>query len=332
MTVPTNTLQVYGQQNIREDLIDFIYNVDPFKTPFFNMCKKGEAKQTFHEWDVDGLAAQNKNNAAIEGDNPTNIALTSPGRMGNYTQISEKALQISGTSQAVVAAGGSNKMGYQLQKKTKELKRDLEGVLTNNAAKVAGSATVARISAGLPAFIATNVVFQSSSGGANPTGTGAFITAAGENFYAGGQPRTYNGSQTAVTETQVKSVLQQVFKSSGDSPEYCLLATTNKQNISAFTGPGTRFIEVEDAVLKTKVDVYQSDFGDVKMIPDIFLANSNDMFFINPNYVRISYLRPFQVIPLAKTGDSDQKMLLCEYTLEMGNEHAHGAIYDTTGV
>jgi hypothetical protein len=40
MTVPTNTLQVYTQTNIREDLIDAIYNVDPFKTPFFNMCKK----------------------------------------------------------------------------------------------------------------------------------------------------------------------------------------------------------------------------------------------------------------------------------------------------
>jgi hypothetical protein len=45
----------------------------------------------------------------------------------------------------------------------------------------------------------------------------------------------------------------------------------------------------------------------------------------------VAYLRPFQTIPLAKTGDSDKKELLVEYTLQMGNEHAHGAIYDTTG-
>ena len=88
MTVPASTFQVYTQTNIREDLIDVIYNVDPFKTPFFNMCKKAEAKQTYHEWDTDSLAAQNLANAAVEGDNPANIALTATVRLGNYTQIS----------------------------------------------------------------------------------------------------------------------------------------------------------------------------------------------------------------------------------------------------
>jgi hypothetical protein len=47
--------------------------------------------------------------------------------------------------------------------------------------------------------------------------------------------------------------------------------------------------------------------------------------------VRVAYLRPFQTIPLAKTGDSDKKELLVEYTLEVGNEHALGAIFDTNG-
>lgn len=69
----------------------------------------------------------------------------------------------------------------------------------------------------------------------------------------------------------------------------------------------------------------------MKIIPDIFLATSGDVYFINPQYARVAYLRPFQTIPLAKVADADQKMLLCEYTLELGNEHAMGAIYDTTG-
>ena len=47
MTVPANTFQVYTQVNIREDLINAIYNVDPYKTPFLNMTKKAEANQTF---------------------------------------------------------------------------------------------------------------------------------------------------------------------------------------------------------------------------------------------------------------------------------------------
>jgi hypothetical protein len=324
MTVPANTFQVYTQVNIREDLINAIYNVDPYKTPLLNMAKKAEANQTFHEWNTDSLAAQNLGNAQVEGDVPSNIVVAPTVRLGNYCQISGKTIEISGTSQAVVAAGGTNKMGYQLLKKSKELKRDMEGILTNNAAKAAGSSTTARISAGLPAWIATNIQFQTggSPSGANPSEGSP---------YNGTQPRTYNSAKGAITEAQVKTVLQLIYKNSGESPEYALCSPANKQNISAFTGPGTRFIEVEDKVLMTSVDVYESDFGEVKIIPDIFLATSGDVYFVNPNYLRVAYLRPFQTIPLAKVADADQKMLLCEYTLELGNEHAMGAIYDTTG-
>lgn len=327
MAVPSNTFQTYTQVNIREDLINAIYNVDPFKTPFLNMAKKAEAKQTNHEWNVDSLAAQNLSNAAVEGDNPTDISLSPTTRDGNYTQISVKTVQISGTSQAVVAAGGSNKMGYQLLKKSKELKRDMEGILTQNQAKSAGTSSTARLLGGLTTWLKTNTVFltNGTTPGANPA------TADGTHT------RTYNNSggtavTSAVTVAMVQSMLQLVYKNSGDCPEYMLVSPVNKQNISGFAGPGTtRFSEVEDKTLNTSFDVYGSDFGPIKIVPDIFLAQSGDCYAINPNFIRCAYLRPFQTIPLAKTGDSDQKELLVEYTLEVGNEKAHGAIYDTTG-
>ena len=316
MTVPSNTLQVYTQVNIREDLGNKIMNVDPFKTPLLNMAKKTSANQTYHEWNTDSLAAQNLSNAAVEGDNPTNIAVSPTVRLGNYTQISQKTIQISGTSQAVVAAGGSNKMGYQLLKKSKELKRDMEGILTNNAAKSAGSSSTARISAGITSWLGSNTVF--GAGGANPGSLNGTAT------------RT-DGTQTALTEAQVKSMAQKVYSNSGESPDYGLVSPTNKQNISAFSGPGTRFTQVEDKVLATAIDVYETDFGPIKLVPDIFLARSRDTFWINSQYVSVAYLRPFQTNPLAKTGDSDQKQLLVEWTLELGNEKAIGAIFDTNG-
>jgi len=326
MTVPAGTFQVYTQNNIREDLINAIYNVDPFKTPFLNMAKKTEARQTNHEWNTDALDSQDLSNNAVEGDQPSNKTLVATARRSNYCQISNKTIEISGTSQAVVAAGGSNKMGYQLLKKSKELKRDMEGILTYNRAKSVGTSSTARLLAGLPCWLGTNTVFQTTgtTQGANPSTLDGTAT------------RTYNkNGSTAVTsvitEAMVKSMLQKVYSASGESPEYMLVSPTNKQNISAFAGPGTRFIEVQDKTMQTAVDIYESDFGQIKMIPDIFLAQSGDCYAINPNYVRCAYLRPFQTIPLAKIADADQKMLLVEYTLELGNEKAHGAIFDTTG-
>ena|SRR6185312_9914003 len=325
MTVPTNTLQTPSRTDIREDLVNFVYNVDPYRTPLLNMAKKSTATNVFHEWDIDNLAAQVSGNAAIQGDNPTNIALTATARVGNYTQISTKTLQLSGTVQAVVAAGGTNKMGYQLAKKTKELKRDMEGDLTRNSHRVAPAAGTAGISGGLPTWLQQNVIVGAT--GAVTTG----VTAIGSANFGNGTANYTPGTAFSVTEANVKTVAQEIYSSSGESPEYALVSPKNKQNISAFAGPGTRFIEVQDAVLRTKVDVYETDFGDVKLIPDIFMASSGYMFFINPNFVKVAYLRPFQTLNLAKTGDSDQKELLCEYVLEVCNEHAHGAILDTNG-
>jgi len=243
-------------------------------------------------------------------------------RRGNYTQISRKTVQISGTSQSVVAAGGSNKMGYQLLKSSKALKRDMEGILTLNQAKAVGSSTVARNMGGLPAWLITNTVFNSGGtpAGANPTDG------------SGSHARTYSGTTVALTEANVDSLAELMYKNSGESPDYILVSPTNKQAVSKFTGPaGTRFNKVEDKTLRTAIDEYETDFGMIRIVPDIFLAQSGDVYAIQPEYLRVAYLRPFQTVPLAKTGDSDKKLLIVEYTMEVGNEKAIGGIFDTTG-
>ena len=42
----------------------------------------------------------------------------------------------------------------------------------------------------------------------------------------------------------------------------------------------------------------------------------------------VAYLRPFQTLELAKTGDAETTQLLVEYTLEVKNQAAHGIISD----
>lgn len=331
MTVPTNTLQTYPQTNIREDLAKLIFNVDPYKTPLLSMARKRKAEAIHHEWDVDALDAQNLANAQIQGDDATADSLAAVGRLGNYTQISRKVVSIARTSQSVRAAGGSNKMGYQLLKKSKGLKIDMEGILTNNAAQAAGSAGVAGVSGGLPAYLTANTQFNSGGApaGANPANT---VSGGGKTFGAGTSTRTDSGTLVAVSETNFRSLLATTFKNSGGLPDYTLCSVTNKQIFSTFTGPtGTLFRRVEDKTLRTAIDEYDSDFGKIRFVPDIFLARSKDVFGIARQYIGVAYLDQFKTEPLAKTGDSERKMLIVEYTLEVNNERAHFGYFDTTG-
>ena len=83
MTVPTGTTQTYQMVGRREDLTDVIHDVTPVETPFLSSIGKGKATNTFHEWQVDALAAADGTNKVIEGDDPTNDANSATSRLGN---------------------------------------------------------------------------------------------------------------------------------------------------------------------------------------------------------------------------------------------------------
>jgi hypothetical protein len=70
-----------------------------------NNVGRTTADNTYHEWQTDILADANGSNAAVEGADATDTAFVAPSRCGNYTQISTKTLNVSGTSGAVDAAG-----------------------------------------------------------------------------------------------------------------------------------------------------------------------------------------------------------------------------------
>jgi hypothetical protein len=55
---------------------------------------------------------------------------------------------------------------------------------------------------------------------------------------------------------------------------------------------------------------------------------SRDVFVLQSDKLAIAYLRPFQTIELAKTGDAEQRELVVEWTLECRAPKAHGAVYD----
>lgn len=316
MAVPSNTYQTYQTVGIREDLIDKVFNLSPTETPLVAAIPRVKATQTKHEWLTDSLAAPAAN-AQIEGDDAAADVITAATRLSNYTQISRKVAQVSGTDTAVKGAANVNTMQYALLKKSKELKKDMEFALFANQSATAGNATTARLSAGIPAWLQSNVVFN--SGG----------TPAGANPVSPGTARTDSGTLVTVTEAQVKTVLADAFTNTGKNPKLAFMNAAHKQLFSTFTGNVTRFVDVagKNAKLQTAYEVYVSDFGDVKLVPDLQMR-ARDIIFINPEYLAMAYLRAFEKVPLSKTGDSTRIALYAEYCLEMRNELGHGAIFD----
>ena len=149
MAQPSNLYDTYDTTGIREDLVDVIYNISPEDTPILSAIPRPAAKSTKHEWQLDALAAPAAN-AVIEGDEATTDAMTATTRAFNFTQISDKVIALSGTQSAVDAAGRADEMAYQIAKKSKELKKDMEFSLIKGQVQAAGDASNARKLGSIP--------------------------------------------------------------------------------------------------------------------------------------------------------------------------------------
>lgn len=309
-----NAYDAIGQ---REDLTDVIYDISPTETPFMSSIGKTKATAVFHEWQTDSLAAATTNNAAVEGADASDATLSPTTRLGNYTQILQKTIKVSGTLDAVNKAGRKSEKAYQLAKASQELKRDLETILLSNQGRSAGSSnSSARKMGSLLSWIKTNSDAQTN--GADPTTIGV-------------STRT-DGNTRTFTETLLKSVVAEVF-ASGGVPKILMVGATGKQKVSSFTGLSAYRYNVNggnggaQATIVGAADVYLSDFGSMSVVPNRFMR-TRDALILDPEYAALAYLRPFQTNELAKAGDADKTQVLVEVTLEVKNEAAHGIVAD----
>jgi hypothetical protein len=309
MAVPANTFISRAAIGNREDLSDVIYNVSPTDVPFLTGIGRTKASATTHEWQTDALAAASSSNSVAEGDDATTTAITATVRPTNRCQISDKVPRVTGTQQAVVSAGRRDELSYQIYKASLELRRDMESVLLSNTATVEGDTTTPRLLGGIEAWIETNTSF--GTGGS--TGT------------SGSTART-DGTNRDLTEALLKTQIASIWNAGGD-PDCISVGSFNKQKISTFTGNATRFKTAEDSTLNATIDVYQSDFGDLEIVPNRFQVAESTLI-LQKDLWAVAYLRPVQIVNLAKTGDSERRQVLAEYTLEARNEDGSGAVFD----
>lgn len=279
-------------QTMVEDVTDLITNVDYESTPFYSSLAESQAQNTLHQWLVDSLATS-ADNAAAEGATMSFTDITPPSRSTNIVQLFNKDVRVTNTEMRVSHYGMSDPYTYQLQKKMKELARDIEKALVAGT-RASGDSGVARRLNGAIALITTN--------------------------------KTARNSGTSLTEAEFNDIMQGIYDNGTDiSVDKVFTGATLKRAISGYTAGSTKFTDADGKRLYNTVSVYESDFG----VHTVHLerevpsgANAKGILAVDSSKWRVAYLidgRP-QHIPLAITGSAKNGMIETELTLESLNQ------------
>lgn len=290
----STAMQTYQAVGNKEDLLDVITNISPLETPMFSAFGKSKAKGTYHEWLSDELAAATAN-AHVEGADYVFARRDPRVRTGNYTQVFVTPVEVSDTQRAVETAGLEDEYAYQMAKALKEHARDIEYAFASTAnTGNSGASGTARQLKGVMAWITTT----------NITGTGS-------------------GDET-LTETMFNDALQAIWNKGG-RPDTVYANGFQKRKISGFTASSTKFVEASEKEIVAGVDVYDSDFGRVKIVADRYM-NAAQVAILQSDLWKTAVLRPTKHIEVAKVGSATRGVIETELTLESRNEAGSGKI------
>lgn len=311
MTKVTNAFTTYSAIGNREDLTDLISNISPLEAPAFDRWKTVKATGRLHEWQTDALAAAAAN-AEIEGATFSGGARTATTRYNNTCQLMLKMFSISDTQEVVDKAGRKSELAYQKAKAMKELKRDMEFAIFASAATVSvsgstGNEATAPVMKSVDGWQVLVVGQTGSVGGAGGVGSGNGVTATlGEaTFNAEIQRAWDNGAR--VNTVYTNGSLKRLISSWG-------VSTSRPRDV----GEGKRLVNV--------VDFYLTDFGEVEVVLDRYVATSQ-MFLLDDNLWAKAFLVPTREAEIAKTGLASNTMIWNQWTIEARNPTGNAMLW-----
>lgn len=292
----------YDEVGMVEDVSDIIGLISPWDTPLYTSASKRGAHNTLVEWQEDSLRAPAAN-AAIEGADSTIDDWQPTVMVQNRTQIFEETAQVSGTVAAVELYGRADEMDWQVLKKGRELKRDIEyAFVGTQQTAVVGSAGVARQLGGAQSLISASTTDDNS-----------------------GTPRDFD-------ESQVLAVHQACYQLGGDpntmyvDPAKAVLVADFAYRSNGTVNERMRDMEGSTALVNV-VESYRSPFGTLSVIIDRWI-NTTDVLLLEIPRWSVPVLRPMTSTRLAKLGDSERRLLVCELSLSVENSESSGRISD----
>jgi len=311
-TATTST--VSNTAGLAEDFEDIIFDVSPEDTPMLTMAKRKKATAKLHQWQTDSLAAASSNKAE-EGADATYATAAGSTSLSNYCQISTKSVDISRTLDIVNKYGRKSEVAYQLMKRGKELKRDMEFTICRNQAS---ASTTARATAGWETMISANLV-RSNSGQTTDYSV--------RGFSAASWTAPEDGSLTTFVEADLTSALGLAWDDGGD-PSVIMMSKLNKNRFNAFSGVATKYNEVKgtsQAIISGAADMYVSSYGNHTVKLNRYMRDAA-VFCLDPEYISVAYLDGIKKEKMAKTGDSERWLLTVEYALVCDSQDAHATV------
>ncbi len=294
------TYTTYDEVGIKEDVSDIIVNISPTETPFHSGLKTEKVTQTHPQWQEDALAAA-ATNAQIEGADAPAASQSPTVMRSNYTQIFSKTVKVSGTADVVQAHGRARESAYQMAKKMKEIKRDLEYAIVGSSHNftVGDSSTTARVMASAPFMVDAGNVVDANN---NPLAENNLLTAMNDLYTVGGEASIF------------------------------MIKPGDALKVAAWAEPGggrERFVDGAATKVTNAVAVYQSPWGTVRVVMNRFMLTSIAMVY-DPSYWRLLVLRNWFREVLAKTGDSLNQQLIGEFSIKHSNFKASAEITNLT--
>jgi hypothetical protein len=293
----------------REELADLIALVDAKDTPFTSMAKKGSKPgNTQFRWQVDSLPTP-KTTGTVDGTDVSSYenyvkdgATTYRAELSNYIQIFRRSVRVSPLTESIATvAGVKSELANNVAKGIQGIKRDMESTFCSNNGAQLDNGTNPYLTRGLHKWLQ-----PSASKDATLPVPDAFCTPTANRSTVG------TGS---LTESVVQGVLTGIYDQTGQFRNFdCLCGTALKRAFTnlVFTTPSTGGAdtttavrtfnrEAKDSAYISSVDVFEGDFGKLRLHPSHFLK-----FNAGAGSTFVGYVIPFDMVEVRYGGNVAQ--------------------------
>jgi len=313
----------------KQDIADYISIADAASTPFTSMAAKGKKLgNALFSWQAD-IYGTPVTTGTVDGSDVTYANLTNAvanrGELKNYGQWFRRDCRVSPLVDEVSeVAGSADELANSVAKRIVELKRDIEKTMLSANSCQADNGTLPYLTRGLDKWLVV-------SGSADAT------LPQGANFCLDATQIDAATGIGAVTDTTLQNVLKGVFDINGAVRDYDMICGTAVKRaitdmvigkttvVNQPTSIRTLDAQLEGRTFTSAIDVFQGDFGNLRVHADLYTADTKYAYLCPMEYIELRYGVLPRVKQLPDLGGGPPRLIEAFAGLVVKNPRAFGA-------